>query len=151
LVGEEGSHRREEMNASNANDLTLRLLRDTLAVSRLEPAEAVPDWARGEIVSITRTPDELSIVCSSALVPARVRCERGWRAFRVEGVLDLELTGIALALSAPLASAGVPVFLISTFDTDYLLVRERDLASAERALSAAGVAIEAAPEAPGLP
>jgi hypothetical protein len=103
------------------------------AVARLDPTAALPSWPRGLFVSITRTPDELSIVCDEDAVPDDVRAERGWRALRVEGPIPFEVTGVAAALTAPLARDGISVFLVSTFDTDYLLVKAE---SFERALAA---------------
>jgi len=112
--------------------LNLMLFPDVLAVCRLDPHVAVPPWAfGGPFTSITRTLTELSIVCLQEGVPEGVRCERGWRYLAVEGPLAFALTGILASLTGALALAGVSVFAISTFDTDYLLVRDAD---AERAL-----------------
>jgi len=120
----------ETMNL--ALPLNLTLFPDILAVCRLDPHVAVPPWAlAGPFTSITRTPTELSIVCLQKGVPEGVHCERGWRYLAVEGPLALSLAGILASLSGALALAGVSVFAISTFDTDYLLVREAD---AERAV-----------------
>jgi len=113
--------------------LDLRLLAGSYAVSRLSPDEALPEWARGELLAVIWTPDELSIVSAADSVPESVRSELGWRVLRVAGPLDFSLVGILAALTGALARAEVAVFSLSTFDTDYLLVRERDL---ERALSA---------------
>lgn len=118
--------------------IRLRVLSGTLAICRLGSDEAVPAWAGGPFVAMTRTPDELSVVCDEAGVPGDVRAERGWRALQVEGPLDFGLTGVLASLTAPLAAAGIPVFAISSFDTDYLLVREQDLPSATRALRQSG-------------
>ena len=104
-----------------------------LAVCRLDPQVAVPDWAlSGDFFSITRTTDELSIVCSEAGVPEGVLCERGWAGLKVEGPLDLSLTGVLASLAQPLAEAGISIFAVSTYDTDYLLVKVGDL---ERAVA----------------
>lgn len=121
--------------------IRLRVLPGTLAICRLGPDDAVPDWAGGPFVAITRTPDELSVVCDEAGVPGEVRAERGWRALQVEGPLDFSLTGVLAGLTAPLAAAGISVFVLSTFDTDYLLVREHDLPSAVIALRQAGCTV----------
>src|SRR5512136_2343443 len=111
--------------------LTLTVLPETLAICRLSADEAVPDWAMiGEFVSITHTADELSIVCAEENVPADVKADRGWRALKVAGPLDLALTGILAALTVPLAQAQINLFAISTFDTDYLLVKGYNLAGA---------------------
>lgn len=116
----------------------LLLLPQRLAVCRLAPDAAIPSWAAGPFFSITRTADELSVVCPEDAVPADVRCESGWRAFQVAGPLDFSLTGILAAIAAPLAAAGVSIFAVSTFDTDYVLVKEANLARAIDALREAG-------------
>ncbi len=106
---------------------------------RMDRDGGVPAWAmRGDFSSITRTDDELSIVCPESAVPVGVRAERGWRALRVAGVLDFSLVGVLASLAVPLAGAGINLFAVSTFDTDYLLVREPDLARAVAALRGAG-------------
>ena len=92
----------------------------------------------GDFTSATRTPDELSVICATAAVPGGVIAERDWRVLRVAGPLDFELTGVAAALTAPLAGAGISVLPVATYDTDYLLVRETALAAALAALAAAG-------------
>jgi hypothetical protein len=96
----------------------------------------VPEWARGELVSVTRTREELSVVCADAEVAAS--CERGFRALAVAGPLDLELVGVLASLLEPLADAAIPVLALGTYDTDYLLVRADDLDAALAALRAAG-------------
>ncbi|HYH21017.1 MAG TPA: ACT domain-containing protein [Azospirillum sp.] len=114
--------------------LGLMLLPDTLAVARLEAGQGVPPWVdwSDPLVSVTRTAEELSVVCPECRVPEEVRAERGWRAFKVDGPLDFALTGILAGLAVPLAEAGVSIFALSTFDTDYLLVRSADV---ERAVT----------------
>jgi uncharacterized protein len=126
--------------------LTLQLLEGTLAVCRLGPRVTVPEWAlaAGPFGSVTRTPEELSIVCPEHRVPPDVQCEKGWRALKVQGPLDFGLTGILDALTDPLARSGVSIFAVSTFDTDYLLVREACLEEALAALRAAGHSLGAA-------
>jgi hypothetical protein len=119
--------------------LRLQLLPENLAVCRLEPDCPVPDWAtQGPFYSVTRTVDELSVVCLERAVPEDVKAERGWRILRVEGPLDFALTGVLARLTTPLAEAGVSVFALSTYDADYLLVRDRDVPAAVAALRAAG-------------
>ena len=124
--------------------LNLQLLDGPLAVCRLASKESIPAWAfaAGPLGSITRTPEELSVVCGEAAVPMGLRCERGWRALKVQGPLDFGLTGILDALTDPLAKAGISIFALSTFDTDYLLVREAWLEEALAALLAAGHSLE---------
>ena len=129
----------------------LALLPGHHAFCRLEPAAGLPGWAMaGAFCSVTRTAEELSIVCPEDAVPAGVRCEGGWRLLRVEGTLEMGLVGIMAALTAPLAQAGISLMAIATFDTDYLLVREATLGRALAALRGAGhgVAGEDGVEAP---
>lgn len=119
--------------------LALTLLLPTLAVCRLAPDAPPPPWAMGgDFWALTRTPDELSVVCLASAVPAGVRAETGWRALMVAGPLDFALVGILRSLAVPLAEAGVSIFAVSTFDTDYLLVRAEQLARAVAALERAG-------------
>ena len=105
------------------------------AVCRLDPADAIPTWAHGAFVSITRTSHELSIVCDESRVPEEVQAARGWRCLRLEGPIPFETTGVAAAITAPLAAAKISVFLVSTYDTDYVLVRAVDF---ERAVEVLG-------------
>jgi hypothetical protein len=119
--------------------LDLEVLEGTLAVARLGPSETVPDWAdEGELSVVARTADELSIVCEAAIVPDEVESSSPWRAIRVAGTLDHSLTGILSALAATLAEAGVPIFSVSTFDTDYVLVPAEQFDDARAALTGAG-------------
>jgi hypothetical protein len=119
--------------------LSLVVLANRLAVCRLEGDAMVPGWAMSEdFFSITRTGDELSIVCREVLVPEGIRAETGWRALRVGGVLDFSQVGILAGVASPLAGAGISLFALSTFDTDYLLVKEHDLGRAIEVLVAAG-------------
>ena len=122
---------------TRALDLTVEAWE--LAVSRLPPAAPVPGWAtRAAFHAIARTPLELSIVCAAADVPDDVRSEKGWRCFRLAGPIPFEETGVLLSVAAPFAAAGIGMFAISTFDTDYVLVPGRRLADAVRALESAG-------------
>ena len=125
--------------------LHLDLLPGTLAICRLPAAADSPAWARGELVAVTRTATELSVVCAEAAVPTAVRAEPGWRALRVRGPLPFDVVGVVAALARPLAAAGVPIFVISTFDTDYVLVKATDLPRAEAALRSTGCDCESKP------
>ena len=122
-------------NEMDGPKLTLLLLPGPYAVCRLPPDAPTPDWAYGEFVSVTRTAEELSVVCEERGVPESVQCERGWRCFKVQGPLDFSLVGVLASLLAPLAEAGIPVFTVSTYDTDYILVREGDVERAAEAMS----------------
>jgi len=109
-------------------DLVLRVLPEELAACRLAPDAPRPTWAKGRFVSITRSFTELSVICDEASVPSDVRTERGWRALVITGELDLALVGVLKQVLDPLADAGVSVFVVSTFDTTYVLVRRFDAA-----------------------
>ncbi len=125
-----------------ALSLTLLVLAGELAVVRLPPDAHVPPWAftpvRGTLWSMTRTDEELSLVRAAEAVPSDARAERGWRARRVAGTIDFSQTGVLASVLAPLGEAAISIFAVSTFDTDYVLVRERALAAAIDALRAAG-------------
>jgi hypothetical protein len=120
--------------------LKLRITRGGYAVCRLDPGEKVPVWAaRGPgFSSVTRTTEELSIVCAEELPPKGTKCERGWRLLRIEGPLGFELTGVLLSVARPLSDAGVNIFALSTYDTDYFLVKAKDVDQAIQALTSAG-------------
>ena len=119
---------------------TLTVLDGRFAVCRLDAGSTPPGWAfaASGFVSVTRTPDEVSVVCEAAAAPEGVLAVRDWRCLRVEGQLDFALTGILASLAAPLAEAGVSIFVVNTYDTDYVFVREAALDRAVAALEAAG-------------
>ena len=128
-----------EPAAGSPRVFDLAVLPDALAVCRLPAGTDTPAWLDGEsFASVTRTPEETSVVCRAEVVPQGVRAELGWRALRVAGPLDFALTGVLLSLLGPLAAAGVSVFALSTFDTDYVLVQEAVLDDAVVALGAVG-------------
>jgi hypothetical protein len=112
---------------SNQN-LNLSVLPDTIAICRLGAHEAVPEWAtRGTFTSVTRTEDELSVLCPQVQVPEGAKCERDWRCLKVHGPLSMDLVGIFTSITVPLAGAGISIFALSTHDTDYVLVKNDDL------------------------
>ena len=111
---------------------------ERLAIARLDQDETVPDWARGRFVHVARTPAELSIVCAQEHVPAGVRHERDKVALGIEGVVPMTVVGLLARLCTALAGAHVPVFVISTYDTDWLLVTAANAPAAQRALEALG-------------
>jgi hypothetical protein len=120
--------------------LPLELLADTLAICRLDAHAPVPAWAEQSsgFLTVSRTAEELSITAHQRAVPAGVPCERDYRALRVRGPLPLDLVGILAAIADPLAAAGLSIFAISTYDTDYVLIKARDLEAALRVLERAG-------------
>jgi hypothetical protein len=120
--------------------MNLSLSKDRLTVCQLPADAPLPSWVANAngFISITRTTEELSIVCPETLAPRDAKQESGWRAFKVEGPLDFALTGILAALLDPLAKAGISIFAISTFNTDYILVKADKVEAATQALRAAG-------------
>lgn len=119
--------------------LSLLAVDGTFAICRLDPHEPVPACATScPVWSVTRTADELSIVCAESAVPNGVPCERGWRCLRVAGPIPFSAIGVLASLTAPLAGADVSIFAISTFDTDYLLVKAVDYERAVSVLRKAG-------------
>ena len=116
--------------------LILYLLPEKLGVCRLESGALLPDWLQGSsFYAVTSTPDETSLVCLEELIPASYPAQKDFRAFKVKGPLDFALTGILASLLNPLAEVGIAVFAISTYDTDYILVRNNKLNQAIEVLS----------------
>jgi len=114
--------------------LCLTVLPGEFSVWRLAADEPLPSLERGRFLSMTRTNDELSIVSPSTDVPSGSQVEDSWRCLRVEGPLAFEMTGVLAELSAPLARAEIPIFVVSTYETDYLLVKATDLERASSTL-----------------
>jgi uncharacterized protein len=119
--------------------LRFNRLAGAYAIVRLAPDAAAPDWAtKGEFTSITRTADELSIVCPTESLPAELQSSHRWICFKLEGPFAFSLTGVLLSFIEPLSSNGVPIFAISTYDTDYVLIQEEHAARALDTLKQAG-------------
>lgn len=117
-------------------NLTLSLMPDSYAVCRLAPDAKVPDWAyQGGFYSISKTSDELSIVVDQRYAPAGIKKAENWKGFKIEGPLDFSITGILAALSKTLADNQIPLFCVSTFDTDYILVESKYYEKAKRVLA----------------
>lgn len=117
----------------------LSILPESLAICRLDPQTPCPEWANaGSLTSITRTTEELSILCPQENVPEGVMADRDWRALKIQGPLDFALVGVLSELAGLLASAKVSIFAISTFETDYILVKADKLRRAIEALRIAG-------------
>lgn len=123
-----------------SRSLSLTVLAQPVALCRLSANEVVPAWTAHarSFLTISRTPSELSIVADEGAVPAEVQADRDYRVLRVEGPLPLNLIGVFAAMAGPLADAGVPIFPIATYDTDYLLVPGAMLERAIEALRGAG-------------
>lgn len=125
-----------------SHQLTISVHKDLYAICRLAPDSPVPVWSGGgAFVSVTRTASELSVVCQQALVPESVHAERNRRLLQIEGTLAFTLIGVLASVAAPLAAAEISIFAVSTYDTDYLLVSDKDLQRASRTLEAAGHAV----------
>jgi hypothetical protein len=119
--------------------LRLQPLADVYDVVKLDPQAPLPVWADARpFCSVTRSVDELSIVCPKSHVPPPMRTGRAWRGLKVLGPLDFSLVGILLAVAAPLAEAGISIFAVSTYDTDYVLVQQPDFDEALAVLGTAG-------------
>lgn len=122
-----------------SHHLKFHRLHDSYAVVRLEPHTAIPEWAtKGEFTSITRTPDELSIVCPSANLPPAVHSAQRWTCLKLQGPFAFSLTGVLLSFLAPLSENEVPIFAVSTYDTDYVLIQEEFSEKALEVLQRAG-------------
>jgi uncharacterized protein len=124
---------------SNLHHLKFRRLNGLYAIVRLAADAPIPPWAAyGEFTSITRTPDELSLVCPTDNLPADVNSPHRWTCLKLEGPFPFELTGILLSFIQPLSSNRIPIFAISTFDTDYVLIQEEFATRALELLRQAG-------------
>lgn len=116
--------------------LQLSVLSYSLGVCRLDKKDSIPQWAfNSDFFSLTKTQEELSIVCREDIIPTHIKFEGYWRALKVEGPLDFSLIGILASISSILASANISIFAISTFDTDYILLKEDNLNKALEVLS----------------
>jgi uncharacterized protein len=120
----------------DASALRIVAMPGAYTVCRFPADDPVPSWVAGPFTSVTRTPNELSIVCRTERVPAEVPGEDGWRCLHIDDTFDLSLVGVLHSLTEPLAAAGVSVFTIAPYDTDYVLVRR--FAEAVAALRKAG-------------
>jgi len=127
----------------SAIKLNLKVLRSNYAVCRLDPQSEVPSWAfQGDFYTVSKTQEELSIVCQVMLVPSAIKAEKEWRVFKIEGPFAFTQIGILNAVTSVLASNGISLFAISTFDTDYILVKCLDLDRAIDALRQAGHSVD---------
>ena len=132
------------MKTSWGRRLHLQLMSEPMAICRLASDDPLPPWAMTAAYwSITRTPDELSVVCPEAVVPPEVAASRGWRALRFEGPLPLDQTGILASVTTPLANAHVSLFALATYETDYVLIPAAQRGAAIAALEAAGHMVSA--------
>jgi hypothetical protein len=122
----------------NEFNIILQTYEDLLAVCRLLPIKSLPSWVSfktDKFISITQTDDELSIVCDQTLVPADIKAEKNWRMIRIKGQLDFALVGILKKVISPLSDQGISIYTISTFDTDYILIKDEQFDKAIELLS----------------
>ncbi|WP_160687240.1 ACT domain-containing protein [Clostridium sp. C2-6-12] len=115
---------------------SMKLLNEKYSVCRLNKNNTIPTWAmQGDFFSITKTEDELSIVCLQENIPNNIKCEKDWRILKVEGPLDFSLVGILASISSLMAEAQISIFALSTYDTDYILAKENKIEAAICALT----------------
>jgi hypothetical protein len=127
--------------------LSLLVLDETFAISTLKKDEQLPGWATSSaFFSITRTYDELSIVCPQKNIPAGVEINKNWRCLKVQGPLGFSITGILASLSMPLASEGISIFVFSSYDTDHIMVKQYELDKAIEVLQKAGHSVQYQPK-----
>ena len=125
------------------SQLTVSILPEHLAICRLDASASVPAWAeQGTFVSVTRTREELTVICPEDRIAPAVEASRDWRAFKLQGPFYLNLVGLLVSVAAPLAQAGVSILPIGTYDTDYVLVRQTQLEAAIRALRFIGIEVQ---------
>jgi len=119
--------------------LRLSVLGERLAICRLDQPAEIPAWATGApFFSVTRTADELSIVCPEEHVPQRITCKRGWRTLRFDGPFEFGLVGVLASVAVPLAESEISILAMATYDTDYVLVDESQLDLATQVLRERG-------------
>jgi len=121
--------------------LRIKLLSGRYGVARLSGGSLIPDWIKGEFISVTLTTDELSVTCLEDCIPDGITCEKGWRVLKILGPLDFALVGILSRISGILAEKQISIFAISTFDTDYILVKNDKTPNAVAALKEEGFVV----------
>jgi len=124
---------------ASSQKLVLCVLSETFTIHKLSPDASTPEEIlKSNYYSISKTENELSLVCSEVIEVQSLQSSKGWKCIKIKGLLDLNLTGILAGISDTLAQASISIFAISTFDTDYILVRSKDLSSARTKLKKAG-------------
>jgi hypothetical protein len=119
--------------------LQLSLLKDKYGICTLPNTAPIPDWALTQsLASITRTEKELTIVCRLEILPSQYQSGLNWRCFKIDGSFDLNQIGVISSISSPLADAGISIYVISTYDTDYFLIKEQNLEKTISVLSNSG-------------
>lgn len=116
-----------------------KIINDLYSVCKLNPNSNIPSWVNtNEFYSITKTEDELSILCVQQNIPNNIECEKNWKVLKINSKLDFSLVGVISQISKLLAENSISIFVISTFDTDYICIKEKDLAKAVEILKQAG-------------
>jgi hypothetical protein len=129
----------EQSGGASRRRFKFRQIEGDFAICRLLPDQPIPEWVlKGAFASVTRSSEELSMVCASENVPQGVRAEKGWICFQLEGPFAFSETGVLASFIDPLAQRGVPIFAVSTYDTDYVFVDEEFAGVALEALAEAG-------------
>ncbi len=119
--------------------LQLSLLKDKYGICTLPNTAPIPDWALTQsLASITRTEKELTIVCRLEILPSQYQSDLNWRCFKIDGSFDLNQIGVISSISSPLADAGISIYVISTYDTDYFLIQQQNLEQTISVLSNSG-------------
>ncbi|KAB8127385.1 ACT domain-containing protein [Gracilibacillus oryzae] len=122
--------------------MQLRKLSATFSIVKIDPSDNIPSWAVSDLfISITKTDEELSIVCPTDNVPDNaqvIAIEHDWKCIKIEGMLDFALTGILASLANPLADNNISIFAISTYNTDFLMVKSEVFEKAKEVLEAEG-------------
>ena len=130
---------RSKHHDSSSKRLNMTAMKEAMAICRMEPHEGIPAWiVEGPFYAVTRTEDELSLVCPEKQVPQGIKSDRGWRCLKIQGPLALSETGILASIAGPLARAGICIFVVSTYETDYLLVKKKDFLRVIRLLCRVG-------------
>lgn len=116
-----------------------KILNDLYSVCKLNPNSNIPIWInKNEFYSITKTEDELSILCSQKDIPEEIQCEKDWKILKIDSKLDFSMVGVISQISKLLAENNISIFVISTFDTDYICIKEKDLLKSVEILKQAG-------------
>ena len=124
-------------------NIVLSVLSETFTIHKLSPDVSIPEEIlKSNYYSVSKTENELSVVCSELIEVQSLQSSKGWKCIKVKGPLDFNLTGIFASISDILAQANISIFAISTFDTDYILVKSQDLSSARTKLRQADYKFE---------
>tara|TARA_Y100000588_G_scaffold355121_1_gene410036 strand:- start:71 stop:469 length:399 start_codon:yes stop_codon:yes gene_type:complete len=130
-------------NIAASVNLVLSVLSETFAIHKFSPDASIPEKIlKSNYYSVSKTENELSLVCSEVIEVQSLQSSKGWKCIKVKGPLDFNMTGFLAGISDILAQGNISIFAISTFDTDYILVRSQDLYPAITKLRQAGYEFE---------